>query len=47
VVGLAVYGLLKVTVGIRLTAEQEQRGADRSIHNIRANPEEDIRTFAT
>jgi Amt family ammonium transporter len=29
VVGLAVYGLLKVTVGIRLTAEQEQRGADR------------------
>jgi Amt family ammonium transporter len=46
-VGLAVYGLLKVTVGIRLTAEQEQRGADRSIHNIRANPEEDIRTFAT
>jgi Amt family ammonium transporter len=46
-VGVAVYGLLKVTVGIRLTPEEEHRGADLSIHKIRANPEEDLRTFAT
>jgi Amt family ammonium transporter len=42
-VGLAVYGLLKATVGIRLSPDEEQRGADLSIHNIRANPEEDVR----
>ncbi|MTD94965.1 ammonium transporter [Hyphomicrobium sp. xq] len=46
-VGVAVYGLLKFTVGIRLTADQEHRGADLTIHKIRANPEEDVRTFGT
>ena len=46
-VGLGVYGLLKLTVGIRLTAEEEHRGADLSIHNIRANPEEDVRSFGS
>ncbi len=46
-VGVAVYGLLKFTVGIRLTADQEHRGADLSIHKIRANPEEDVRTFGS
>ncbi|MBX3505779.1 MAG: ammonium transporter [Parvibaculum sp.] len=42
VAGLAVYGLLKVTVGIRLTPEEEHRGADLSIHQIGANPESEI-----
>ncbi len=46
-VGVAVYGLLKATVGIRLTADQEHRGADLSIHKIRANPEEDVRSFGS
>lgn len=46
-VGLGVYGLLKLTVGIRLTPEQEHRGADLSIHKIRANPEEDVRSFGS
>jgi Amt family ammonium transporter len=46
-VGFGVYGVLKLTVGIRLTADEERRGADLSIHNIRANPEEDVRTFGT
>ena len=41
--GLVVYGALKTTVGIRLTPEQEHRGADLSIHNIGANPEEEVR----
>jgi Amt family ammonium transporter len=43
VVGIVVYGLLRITVGIRLTPEQEHRGADLAIHSIRANPEEDVR----
>jgi Amt family ammonium transporter len=41
-VGFAVYGVLKTTVGIRLTADQEHRGADLTIHNIRANPEAEL-----
>lgn len=40
--GLAVYGTLKRVVGIRLTREQEMRGADISIHNIGASPEADM-----
>ncbi|WP_111894802.1 ammonium transporter [Acinetobacter sp. MB5] len=38
--GFGVYGLLKVTMGIRLTQEEEYRGADLSIHKISANAEE-------
>ena len=41
--GLLVYGVLRSTVGIRLTPEQEAAGADLSIHKIGAYPEEDIR----
>jgi Amt family ammonium transporter len=37
--GLAVYGLLKATVGIRLDPEQEFEGADLSIHRITATPD--------
>ncbi len=37
--GLAVYGLLKKTVGIRLDAEEEFDGADLSLHRISASPE--------
>jgi len=33
-----VYGLIKVTMGLRLTQEEEYDGADLSIHRIRANP---------
>jgi Amt family ammonium transporter len=41
--GSVVYSLIKNTVGLRLTEEQELRGADLSIHNINANPETDLR----
>jgi Amt family ammonium transporter len=41
--GSLVYGVLRNTVGIRLTEEQELRGADLSIHNISATPEIDVR----
>ncbi len=43
VCGSVVYGVLKNTVGIRLSLEQESRGADLSIHNISATPEIDVR----
>jgi len=36
--GLLIYGLLKQTVGIRLTQEEEYEGADLSIHRIEAEP---------
>tara|TARA_R110001599_G_scaffold64023_3_gene178893 strand:- start:510351 stop:511553 length:1203 start_codon:yes stop_codon:yes gene_type:complete len=37
--GVLVYGALKMTIGIRLDAEQEFNGADLSIHNVSATPE--------
>lgn len=40
--GLAVYGILKTTMGLRLSQEDEHRGADLSIHKISANPEHDL-----
>jgi Amt family ammonium transporter len=40
--GFVVYGALKATVGIRLSAEEEHRGADLSIHQITATPEQDM-----
>lgn len=36
--GLAIYGILKQTVGIRLTQEEEYVGADLSIHRIESEP---------
>lgn len=40
--GFVVYGLLAKTMGIRLSEEEEFRGADLSIHQIGAYPEEDL-----
>lgn len=40
--GLVIYGLLKVTVGIRLAEDDEHKGADLAIHKITATPETDI-----
>ncbi|MDQ6990222.1 MAG: ammonium transporter [Mariprofundaceae bacterium] len=40
--GFIVYGIIKATIGIRLSEEDEYRGADLSIHHISANPEEDM-----
>jgi len=40
--GFSVYGLVKATMGIRLSEEDEFRGADLSIHQISATPEEDM-----
>ncbi len=42
IAGFVVYGVLAKTVGIRLEQEEEFRGADLSIHQIGAYPEEDL-----
>lgn len=42
VAGFIVYGVLKAVMGIRMSEEDEIRGADLSIHKIGANPESDI-----
>lgn len=39
--GLIIYGILKYTLGIRLTEEEEFEGADLSIHRISATPKYD------
>lgn len=40
--GLLVYGLLKYTVGLRLTQEEEFDGADLSVHRISATPDREV-----
>ena len=37
--GFAVYGLIKATVGLRLSQEEEFEGADLTIHRIGATPD--------
>ncbi len=37
--GFVVYGVLKMTTGLRLSQEEEFDGADLSVHRIRATPE--------
>lgn len=39
--GFCIYGLLKLTVGLRLDAEEEFIGADLTIHKISASPEKE------
>ena len=40
--GVVVYGLLKLTVGLRLSAEEEFDGADLSVHRISATPDREV-----
>jgi Amt family ammonium transporter len=40
--GFIIYGLLKLTLGLRLSAEEEFNGADLSIHKIGATPEREV-----
>ncbi len=44
--GFLVYGTLKMVMGLRLDPEQEFRGADLSIHQIGAYPEEEVPAYA-
>jgi len=40
--GVVVYGVLKATVGLRLSQEEEFDGADLSIHKISATPDREV-----
>ncbi len=40
--GFIVYGLIKSTLGIRLSEEDEYMGADLAIHHVSSTPEEDM-----
>ena len=40
--GFAVYGLIKATVGLRLSQEEEFDGADLTIHRIGATPDREL-----
>ena len=40
--GLAVYGVLRMAMGLRLSPEEEHNGADLSIHKIGATPEREV-----
>lgn len=43
--GFVVYGLLKVTVGIRLSDEEEFNGADLTVHKVSASPERETSSW--
>jgi len=40
--GLVVYGVLRATMGLRLSQEEEFNGADLSIHRIGATPDREV-----
>ncbi len=40
--GLVVYGLLKATMGLRMSPEEEFEGADVSIHRIGSTPDREV-----
>jgi Amt family ammonium transporter len=41
--GTIVYWIVDAAFGLRLSPDDERRGADISIHKISANPEDDVR----
>jgi Amt family ammonium transporter len=43
VAGTIVYWIVDLAFGLRLSPDEERRGADISIHKISANPEDDVR----
>jgi Amt family ammonium transporter len=40
--GVAVYGTIKATMGLRMTQEEEYEGADLSIHRIGSTPDREV-----
>lgn len=40
--GVVVYSCLKMTMGLRLSQEEEYEGADLSIHRIGATPDREV-----
>ena len=44
VAGFVVFKIVDAVFGFRLSEEDEDRGADLAIHNVSANPEDDMTT---
>ena len=42
-VGVAIYTVVDMMLGLRMSDDEQRRGADVVVHNISANPEEDVR----
>jgi ammonium transporter, Amt family len=42
IAGLIVYSVVDLIIGLRLSPDDERRGADLAIHKVGANPEADI-----
>jgi Amt family ammonium transporter len=40
--GFTVYGVLRATMGLRLSQEEEFEGADLSVHRIGATPDREV-----
>ena len=40
--GFLIYGILKITLGLKLSPEEEYDGADLSIHTISATPDREV-----
>ncbi|MCB1528247.1 MAG: ammonium transporter [Hyphomicrobiaceae bacterium] len=43
IAGAVIYSIADVVLGLRMSDEDQRRGADVAIHKISANPEEDVR----
>jgi Amt family ammonium transporter len=37
--GILIYGILKMTMGLKMTPEEEYEGADLTVHKISATPD--------
>jgi Amt family ammonium transporter len=40
--GLVVYGVLKMTLGLKMSPEEEYEGADMTVHKISATPDREV-----
>ena len=40
--GWVVYGILKMTLGLKLSQEEEYDGADLTVHKISATPDREV-----
>ena len=40
--GLLVYGILKISLGLKLSPEEEYDGADLTVHKISATPDREV-----
>jgi Amt family ammonium transporter len=43
IAGFIIYGVVDTLLGLRMSPEDERRGADLAVHKISTNPEEDVR----